>query len=64
MHISRGFWAYPLKGGDAKPPVYGTFEPTTGQGNVVEQSNPRTAGLPDHRACGPCGSILSPFRQI
>ena len=24
MHIGRGFWANLLKGGDAKPPVYGT----------------------------------------
>ena len=48
MHIGYGLWANLLKGGDAKPPVYGTargVEPSFKAPRGVQ--GPMTAGLPD-----------------
>ena len=49
MHISVGFWANSSKGGDAKPPVYGTLLGCDGIWNVAQVwVDPRTAGLPTY----------------
>jgi len=54
MHISVGFWANSSKGGDAKPPVYGTLLGCDGIWKVAQVwVDPRTAGLPTNVGRGP-----------
>ena len=61
MHISPDFRANLAKGGDAKPPVYGTLKAAmTWECRFWGESNPKIAGLPSVRAHGPGQSFLFP----